>query len=346
MVSAVFLGYMAYAQSLYTEDFEGYLLGNLGTDPTGAIPGQGGWLTVTNTKGTKNNNAFTIVNDPVKNKVLQLVLNVANTDDDVRVFKLLNDLIDNRTPSNNVIKFEIDYYAGTASQVHLSGYSGFRLWQESTYDKYLFSIEVHATTGSVKATVFNGAINKYIFLNNKINGVNPVLPFNKWFTFIVYLDYDNKKIYFETPYFNTVVTADFLETSRSVNLFNDFKPFKLELGIVDGQKGNQQVSRKFDNIKITALNAVPPHVLSAESFLASHFSMYPNPASNIVTITNSENIFVTEIAVYDVAGKLIKTENYNNKTEIQLNVEHLASGTYMLHLQTNEGTAVKKLVKK
>ena len=33
------------------------------------------------------------------------------------------------------------------------------------------------------------------------------------------------------------------------------------------------------------------------------------------------------------------------KTEIQLNVEHLASGNYMLHLKTAEGTAVKKLMK-
>ncbi|RRA94007.1 T9SS type A sorting domain-containing protein [Paenimyroides viscosum] len=35
-----------------------------------------------------------------------------------------------------------------------------------------------------------------------------------------------------------------------------------------------------------------------------------------------------------------------NETFKQLNVENLASGTYMLHIQTNAGLAVKKLVKK
>ncbi|SEH59918.1 Por secretion system C-terminal sorting domain-containing protein, partial [Paenimyroides aquimaris] len=40
------------------------------------------------------------------------------------------------------------------------------------------------------------------------------------------------------------------------------------------------------------------------------------------------------------------TQNFNEQTEIQLHVENLASGTYLLHLQTNEGMAVKKLVKK
>src|SRR5690606_34174576 len=88
------------------------------------------------------------------------------------------------------------------------------------------------------------------------------------------------------------------------------------------------------------------HILSAESFLAQKFNLYPNPATNIVNITNGENMLVSKIEVYDITGKLITTENYNNKTEIQLNVEHLASGTYLLHLKTNEGTAVKKLVKK
>ena len=32
------------AQVLFTENFENYTLGNLGTDPHGAIPGQGGWF--------------------------------------------------------------------------------------------------------------------------------------------------------------------------------------------------------------------------------------------------------------------------------------------------------------
>ena len=49
---------------------------------------------------------------------------------------------------------------------------------------------------------------------------------------------------------------------------------------------------------------MPPHVLSAENFLAEKFNVFPNPATNVVNITNGENIFVTEIAAYDVSGKL------------------------------------------
>src|SRR5690606_476852 len=198
---------------------------------------------------------------------------------------------------------------------------------------------------------FNSFTGEAIVLYNQGNGYMRnfrllKLPYDTWVTHTLYLDYNNRKIYFETPYNTSVFVGDFLTRSNSTNLLEDFKPSEFFIWFNAPGLSSIPLTNKYDNIKITALNAVPPHILSAESFLASHFSMYPNPATNIVNITNGENLLVQQIAVYDTAGKLITTENYNNKTEIQLNVEHLASGTYLLHLKTNEGTAVKKLVKK
>jgi len=106
------------------------------------------------------------------------------------------------------------------------------------------------------------------------------------------------------------------------------------------------IAHKYDNIKITALKVVPPHVLSAENFLAEKFNVFPNPGTNVVNITNAENMLVNQVTVYDIAGKEIKKQTFTNENQVQLNVENLASGIYMLHLQTNEGLAVKKLVKK
>ena len=105
---------------------------------------------------------------------------------------------------------------------------------------------------------------------------------------------------------------------------------------------------KYDNIKITGLKVVPPNIiaLSTNEQLAQKFNVFPNPATNIVNITNNENMSVKQVEIYDVTGKLINTQNFNNETEIQLNVETFSSGTYILHLQTNEGTAIKKLIKK
>jgi len=57
-------------------------------------------------------------------------------------------------------------------------------------------------------------------------------------------------------------------------------------------------------------------------------------------------MLVNQVGIYDITGKQLNTQSFNNQTEIQLNVENLVSGTYMLHLQTTAGMAVKKLVKK
>ena len=94
------------------------------------------------------------------------------------------------------------------------------------------------------------------------------------------------------------------------------------------------------------MQTLPSYILSANEQLATKFNLYPNPATNVVNITNTDNLFVEKATVYDIAGKEIKNQTFTNETNIQLNVENLASGTYLLHLQTNEGTAVKKLVKK
>ena len=106
------------------------------------------------------------------------------------------------------------------------------------------------------------------------------------------------------------------------------------------------VISKRDNVKLTALKSVPPHLLSTESVLTTQFNLYPNPATTVVNINSAENMPVNKVTVYDVVGKLLSTQNFNNQTNIQLNTENLASGTYLLHIETAEGTAVKKLVKK
>jgi len=87
-------------------------------------------------------------------------------------------------------------------------------------------------------------------------------------------------------------------------------------------------------------------ILSSDKFVLENFKIYPNPATNVVNITNSDNMFINQVQVYDLSGKLITTQNFNNETEIQLNVETLKPETYLIHLQTNQGITVKKLIKK
>lgn len=69
-------------------------------------------------------------------------------------------------------------------------------------------------------------------------------------------------------------------------------------------------------------------------------SIYPNPATNLLHIVS--NVPLNEILVFSQDGKLI--ERLMGSTN-QLDVSHLQSGIYILHLQTENGFSIQKFVK-
>jgi len=328
-----------YSQVLYTETFDNFTLGNLGTDVTGTTPGQGGWYTL---YGLNTN--YEIITEANRGKVLSMFVdNPKNARNVYAEKRNLSTLIDQRTPGNNVIKMEIDFYIGTLNSP--SNNNG------NTSSIYMFFDPPQNHIGNQRELM----LTDYNYTNNHLlirgfDGThttpikNPYSPLtaNTWYTFIFYLDYTNKKCYFEIPGKNYTRNGVFLNVANPF----DYKLSKIGfiMAIFDLQ-GDAKREQRYDNIKITALKAVPTHLLSTDSFLAEQFNLYPNPATNVVNITNSENMLVEEVAIYDTTGKKISTQSFNNEKEIQLNVENLASGTYMLYLQTNQGLAVKKLVK-
>ena len=77
---------------------------------------------------------------------------------------------------------------------------------------------------------------------------------------------------------------------------------------------------------------------------SNKFSIYPNPASNILNIEfNGE--FSGDIQLFDMTGRLLKTtENLSEITSID--VSDLASGVYFIHFVSESGCFTKKFVKK
>lgn len=351
ILSLLFLN-ITYSQVLYDDNFDNYILGDLGTDYTGVIPGQGGWLTdLQHYSGTKHNSYSTITTETGRGKVLTISSPIPPFS---AVFYMhlrkpgLNNKIDQRNAGNNVIKIEFDFFTGAQQNNTHSG-NGHKIRIEHSNDQHpLVDFIYRPLNGGMGISYHDGFKSVNDLRLDNIVGSNPTLPFNTWVSFIVYLDYNNKKVYFETPYFNAVAAGDFLSQSTSTNLIEDFKPTTFFYSFSTPVQVDQPMINKFDNIKITALNVVPPEViaLSVDDVLSQKFNLYPNPATDIVNITNSENRLVNQVIIYDVTGKWLGTQTFNKEAAIQLNVENLASGVYMLHIETNEGVTLKKLVKK
>ena len=82
--------------------------------------------------------------------------------------------------------------------------------------------------------------------------------------------------------------------------------------------------------------------LGASDFDANGFTVYPNPASTVITIRSNNNPIQT-MSVYDVSGKLLISETDLNVQTKQLNIASLSQGMYFVNV--NKQT-VKRIIKK
>ncbi|WP_284652570.1 T9SS type A sorting domain-containing protein [Flavobacterium terrisoli] len=85
-------------------------------------------------------------------------------------------------------------------------------------------------------------------------------------------------------------------------------------------------------------------VLANDQFLASSFNVYPNPANNFVTISNTTDALVNGAEIVDMNGRVVKSQKVANVSETQINVSDLANGVYMMNISTDRGSLTKKLV--
>jgi hypothetical protein len=73
--------------------------------------------------------------------------------------------------------------------------------------------------------------------------------------------------------------------------------------------------------------------------------LYPNPVINNLTITNTEDI--KQINIYNMLGKIVYSESYNNNKAIVINTNYLNSGYYIAKLESKNGYLIsKKIIKK
>ncbi|WP_448606380.1 MBG domain-containing protein [Paenimyroides ceti] len=83
--------------------------------------------------------------------------------------------------------------------------------------------------------------------------------------------------------------------------------------------------------------------LSTDEFDTSGLKYYPNPTSDILTVTYKNSI--DRVTVYNLIGQRVMTHEANSK-EVQLNMSALANGNYMLEIRSGKQVKFVKVVKK
>lgn len=101
----------------------------------------------------------------------------------------------------------------------------------------------------------------------------------------------------------------------------------------------------FDNLVIRASDTDTLLGVSTIVPNDSSFLVYPNPANNTVTISSKENTAITTITITDIHGRIVKTKNYDNLSDIEINVSDLEKGIYMMTIISKEGNSTQKFIK-
>lgn len=92
------------------------------------------------------------------------------------------------------------------------------------------------------------------------------------------------------------------------------------------------------------LTVVEGSTLAVTGFATSEFSIYPNPANDILNIKAGKNIAFQNAEVFDLTGKLVLKTAINNES---ISVKKLQTGTYILLIRDTEGKQyTQKFLKK
>lgn len=83
--------------------------------------------------------------------------------------------------------------------------------------------------------------------------------------------------------------------------------------------------------------------LKTSTFESVNILVYPNPATDVLYI-NSE-IAITKIKIFNLLGQLVLNQEFNN-TAIEISMDQLNSGTYLVQVENELGTEIRKIVKK
>lgn len=102
---------------------------------------------------------------------------------------------------------------------------------------------------------------------------------------------------------------------------------------------NDQFGFAVDDFKVTSDN------LATESFFSQNYSVYPNPANDVLNITNKTGMTINTATITDLNGRVVKELNVNGVSNVQINIADLNSGVYFLNLNSNKGVATSKVIK-
>lgn len=342
LISGLLLGsvFGANAQILESQNFNALTIGNVGTVTTGATAGQGGYYTFIEAGGTNASNAsFQVVADAAagRNQVLQIIGSNAAAGTRLMFKEGLENAWANRT-AGEVLQLEFSFFTGPVTASTSTLRPAVFGTDENPIGGFNFRMDTKELLGYAWGD-FNdtGTSGPYVIT---LGQAPLILPANTWVSVGFAYDTLNGRFQWKCNYGgNTVING-------GLNGDGGYEPAVFNiLYFASAQQTTNTVSStvRFDDYSLTAVPAI--NLLSLDKVVAENsFSVYPNPASNVVNIKSSTNSSIENISIVDLNGRTVKN-NAVSGNEVQVNISDLSAGVYMMNISSDQGSVTKKIVK-
>ncbi len=96
-----------------------------------------------------------------------------------------------------------------------------------------------------------------------------------------------------------------------------------------------------NNLHVLQSNSNPAW-LSIPEFEKKTITIYPNPATDLITIEDNENITAIELTA--LSGKTVATYKINNTKKININTASFPKGVYLIKVSSAKGVVIKKII--
>ena len=138
--------------------------------------------------------------------------------------------------------------------------------------------------------------------------------------------------------------ASFIITTDNTNGKNELayqgmKVWISDLTVIDNQGQILEVNEGNDSTQV----AFEPLSVTAKTLSPNELSIHPNPATNEVFISVSDNLLLGALTLIDTGGKILLSKTITTPTN-KINTIDIANGVYFVKVVSERGLLSKRLV--
>ena len=85
-------------------------------------------------------------------------------------------------------------------------------------------------------------------------------------------------------------------------------------------------------------------ILEANDSDLQAISMFPNPTTNLITIS-SPLLNISSAKVYDIRGRKVSEVNFRNQISYKIDLSNMEPAVYFIDITTEIGTITKRVIK-